>query len=103
MPETVGRERRRSPRGTAGIKVKILHKNIKKLITMCDVSFHGALLKTPCSFQPGEIIDLKLHLPVALSAIDVKARIVRSIPHRKIIGRRSYDIGVEILNLDRAI
>jgi len=103
MVQATQKDRRRSPRGKTGIKVRVLHRNIKKLITMRDVSFHGALLETPYAFQPGEVIDLKLHLPIALNAIDVKARVVRSVPHRRFIGPKSYDIGVEILNLERSM
>ena len=92
-------EKRRSPRVICGKKVKAVEKRLKKSIAVCDISYHGALLKTRTSIYPGEVLNLSMDLPMMSNPIDLNAKVVRTVTVCTAWGFRNFNIGVEFIDL----
>jgi len=99
MSSYAGIERRRSPRVSDGIKARIFDKDVDDTVAVLNISFHGALLNTPYLINIGKILNLAMRLPVEAGALDVTARVVRVVTVCSSLGFRSFNIGVEFLNL----
>ena len=92
-------ERRRSPRVPSDIKARVFAKDIASDISVLDVSFHGALLRTPSLIEIGETLGLSMHIPTDSDSLDLEGRVVRVVTVCSAFGFRSFNIGMEFFNM----
>ena len=80
--KTVYLEKRRSPRVRPkdDMVAKIKNSKPNDSIKVVDISCVGALIQTAAYFQPGEKVDLCIHLPLFPQPIEMGAHVVRSLP-----------------------
>lgn len=93
------KERRREQRLKEKIHVKIVGKEGScNVMSVMNVSKGGMRLKTGSPLNIGSVENLKVFLPVFPQPIDVRAKVVRSLPVTE--GVLSYfDIGMEFLGI----
>jgi len=99
MAQYAGAERRRSPRVSSDIKARICAKDITGDVTVLDVSFHGALIKTSSLIEIGETLSLAMHIPTGPVLLDFTGCVVRVVTVCSALGFRSFNVGVEFLNI----
>jgi len=88
-------EKRRSQRYRTAIKVELTDN--PGLIPLRDISFRGALLKMGYPLLPETTISLKMHLPIDVDPLDIKARVVRVVRKKAFWRKDIFETGVEIL------
>jgi len=98
-PQHTGAERRRSPRAASKIKARIFAKDIAGDVAVLNVSFHGALLRTPGIIEIGETLNLAMSIPTHPDLLDLTGRVVRVVTVGSAFGFRSFNVGVEFLNI----
>jgi len=94
-----GVERRRSPRVASGIKARMFAKDATSDVAILNVSFHGVLLDTPNLMEIGETLTLTMHVSTDPGPLDLTGRVVRVVTVCSALGFRSFNIGIEFLNM----
>lgn len=88
-------ERRRSQRYPTAIKAEIAEK--PELIPLGDISFRGALLRMHYPLQSSTILSMKMHLPIDVDPLEMKARVIRVVRKKSFWRKDIFETGVEIL------
>ena len=103
MAEYSGIERRRSPRvfDPDGIKVRIFDGHTRKVIPVCNISYHGALLSTSRLIDSGKILDIAIYIQGETKPIGMQARVIRGVTRCTAWGSQVFEVGIELINVAR--
>ncbi len=99
MAQYTGAERRRSPRVPSDIKARMFTKDIAGNVAVLNISSHGALLQAPKLIEIGETLNLDMYIPTNTYSLDLTGRVIRVVTVCSALGFRSFNIGVEFLNM----
>ena len=103
MEEYRGIEKRRSPRVSDGIKVRMVGETLKIFGRVMNASLHGVLVRTKKYFCPEEEVSLLLYLKGRARPIYARGRIVRTISKFSLWGFRCFEeVGIEFMDMSAA-
>lgn len=95
------KDKRKSYRAPVKRKAILIHNNLSKVFLIKDISKTGLFLESVYPIEEDNVVQLLFYLDPNERAINIKARVIRSIiPSKKAEEYVSSGMGLEFLNID---